>query len=102
MLICPRGRGIRSRFPDSKKYPQNRRETCALRLARAIRRTNRAGADTRPRPRGLRAKQGPPLPAGQGDEMTATDPRPEPPPPQDDRPGYRCAGRASMTKHDIS
>ena len=31
------------------KTPRSRRETCALRLARAIRRANRAGAKARPR-----------------------------------------------------
>ena len=42
----------------------SRRERCVPRLARAIRRANRAGADTRPRPRRIRAEKGPPLPVG--------------------------------------
>ncbi len=50
------------RFPPCRPGAERPRfdaqAKCALRLARAIRRANRAGADARPHPHAIRAKQG--------------------------------------------
>ncbi len=65
---------------EPKKAPGvSKRERCVRRLARAIRRANRAGADTRPRPHAKRAQnRDTPVPpfAWKEAPMTATDPAP--------------------------
>ncbi len=47
-----------SRRPGAERPRFDAQAKCALWLARAIRRTNRAGADARPRPHAIRAEQG--------------------------------------------
>ena len=47
---------------DRPRFSQQARSVLCLPRVRAIRRANRAGADTRPRPRRIRAKRGPATP----------------------------------------
>ena len=65
---------------DFSKPVRSRRETCVPRLARAIRRANRAAAKRAPAPPQAPAQdtrgKGTRFPSEEGETMTATDPRP--------------------------
>ena len=72
VVWCKRGKGHPEPLPrDPKKVPQNRRERCARRPARA-------GAERAPARTHTRTRDRPPRP--EGDEMTAADPRRSAPP----------------------